>query len=135
VSYPDGGVQEGYIVEATALGKAEVNDMVDARGYLEPAVQRSNVTFSTGSQARRLLFQGTRCVGVEYAKDGKQETARPKREVVRLLGGDRVTQAAPVKRDDICLELFLAADVAAQPPAGGDGPQGPGWRHLAFLVD
>src|SRR5256885_2599737 len=56
------------------------------RGYLEPAAARPNVTLSTGSQATRLIFEGTRCVGVEYVKDGKAETARATAEVVVALG-------------------------------------------------
>lgn len=44
-------------------------------------------------------------------------------------------QVVMIKRDDIYLELFPAGAAEAGPALGGDGPQGPGWRHLAFLVD
>ena len=35
----------------------------------------------------------------------------------------------------VSLELFPAKEGAPVPPAGGDGPWYPGFRHLAFLVD
>ena len=33
------------------------------------------------------------------------------------------------------LELFPAKENAPVPPVGGAGPEYPGWRHLAFLVE
>jgi glyoxylase I family protein len=44
-------------------------------------------------------------------------------------------QVVMIKRDDLYLELFPAAEPAPAPPAGADGPVHPAWRHLAFLVD
>ena len=35
----------------------------------------------------------------------------------------------------LSLELFPAREERPVPPAGGDGPWHPGFRHLAFLVD
>jgi choline dehydrogenase len=57
------------------------------RAYLEPALARPNVTLSAGSYATRMLFEGTRCVGVEYVKDGQKHTARATREVLLCSGG------------------------------------------------
>jgi choline dehydrogenase len=55
--------------------------------YIEPILgKRKNFTLSTNSYATRLLFEGTRCVGVEYVQDGKKKTARATREVV-VAGG------------------------------------------------
>jgi len=38
------------------------------------------------SRATRLLFEGTRCVGVDYIRDGKTQTARATSEVVVSAG-------------------------------------------------
>jgi choline dehydrogenase len=54
--------------------------------YLDPAAGRSNLTVGYGSQATRLLFDGDRCTGVEYARNGGRETARATREVI-VCGG------------------------------------------------
>lgn len=57
------------------------------RAYLEPALKRPNVTLSPNSFVTRLLFEGTRCVGVEYIKDGQKQTARADHEVLLCAGG------------------------------------------------
>ena len=54
--------------------------------YIEPFLDRDNLTLSTGSMATRLLFEGNRCVGVEYVQDGETKTARATREVI-VCGG------------------------------------------------
>ncbi len=53
-----------------------------AVAYLLPAVERQNVTLSTNSQTSRLLFEGKRCVGVEYSINGDIKTARAKHEII-----------------------------------------------------
>ena len=40
-----------------------------------------------------------------------------------------------IRSGDLYLELFSAKEDAPGPPADGDGPWRPGWRHLAFRVD
>jgi len=54
--------------------------------YLRPALARPNLTMQVNSRATRLLFEGTRCVGVEYVRDGKLETARATSEVIVSCG-------------------------------------------------
>src|SRR5262249_27438960 len=54
--------------------------------YLEPAVQRPNVTLSTGSVGTRLLLSNGRCTGVEYLKNGRLHTAHAEHEVI-VCGG------------------------------------------------
>ncbi len=51
--------------------------------------------------------------------------------VLPVAGG----QIVMIKCGDFYIELFKAEGVAPVPPAGGDGPHFPGWRHLAFTVD
>ncbi|HRX70662.1 MAG TPA: GMC family oxidoreductase N-terminal domain-containing protein [Candidatus Competibacteraceae bacterium] len=55
-------------------------------GYLLPALARPNVTLSASSQATRLLFEGRRCVGVEYDQNGTLQTVRADREVLVCAG-------------------------------------------------
>jgi choline dehydrogenase len=49
--------------------------------YLEPVLDRRNVTLRTSAQATRLLFEGTRCVGVEYLSSAPPEPQTPGRSV------------------------------------------------------
>jgi choline dehydrogenase len=55
-------------------------------GYYQPAKDRANLTVLTESPATRLLFEGKRCVGVEYLREGRLETARADREVIVTAG-------------------------------------------------
>ena len=55
--------------------------------YLEPFLGvRQNLTLETGAQTTRLLFEGKRCVGVEYVQDGETKTARATGEVIVSTG-------------------------------------------------
>jgi glyoxylase I family protein len=51
---------------------------------------------------------------------------------VIALDGDQIVF---MKRGPIYLELFRASKDALAVPSGGTGPEYPGWRHLAFMVD
>ncbi|MSQ25278.1 MAG: glucose-methanol-choline oxidoreductase [Dehalococcoidia bacterium] len=57
-----------------------------ARAYLAPARWRRNLVVQTGALATRVLFEGSRAVGVEYVRGGKTVQARASREVV-VCGG------------------------------------------------
>ena len=46
-----------------------------AGAYIKPARRRRNLTVETHAHAQRLLFEGTRCVGVEYVQDGRLRRA------------------------------------------------------------
>jgi choline dehydrogenase len=56
-----------------------------ARAYLHPVMSRPNLTVHTLAFTTRILFEGTRAVGVEYTRAGRQHTVRAG-EVV-LCGG------------------------------------------------
>ena len=82
----------------------------DADAYLNPVLGRSNLTLSTNSQATRLLFDGKRCVGVEYSQQGEIKVAYANREVIvcsgaiespRLLLLSGIGQRAQLKEFDI----------------------------------
>jgi choline dehydrogenase len=53
-----------------------------AVAYLKPAAARANLTVTTSAHATRLLFEGHRCVGVAYVKDGLAQEAHARREVI-----------------------------------------------------
>jgi choline dehydrogenase len=53
-----------------------------ANAYLRPALKRPNLRLMTGVEARRIVFDGRRAVGVEIARGGRVETVRARREVV-----------------------------------------------------
>ena len=60
-----------------------------ARGYLHPAMSRSNLTVRTHAHATNLILEGKRVVGVRYLKGGRNGTpveVRANREVI-LSGG------------------------------------------------
>ena len=60
--------------------------MSTATGYLAPMVDDPRLTVWTRTPARRLEFDGTRCVGVEVMRDGVVEVVRAEREVVVCAG-------------------------------------------------
>ena len=53
-----------------------------ATAYLKPAIRRGRVEVVVRAQATRLVFEGTRCVGVEYRHRGETKIARATREVI-----------------------------------------------------
>jgi choline dehydrogenase-like flavoprotein len=57
-----------------------------AVAYLHPAVARGNVDVMTDTRAYRILFEGTRSVGVEVMRNGALEQIRAEREVVLSAG-------------------------------------------------
>jgi choline dehydrogenase/4-pyridoxate dehydrogenase len=54
--------------------------------YLKPALQRRNLTVRVGALATRVLWEGSKAVGVEYLSDGALTSVRAEREVL-LCGG------------------------------------------------
>lgn len=80
----NGATQEGF-------GRYQVTQRTGrrwstARGYLRPARKRPNLTVETGAFARRVIFEGHRAVGVEYAVGDDVRVARPRVEVILALG-------------------------------------------------
>jgi glyoxylase I family protein len=45
------------------------------------------------------------------------------------------SQVVFLKMGNMYLELFQSSEELPVPTAGGSGPEYPGWRHLAFMVD
>ena len=63
-----------------------------ANAYLKPARKRRNLTVAVDALATRVLTQGTRATGVEYAQNGQVVRAEAKREVVLCLGAFNTPQ-------------------------------------------
>ena len=57
-----------------------------ARGFLRPAMKRSNVSVETRAHTTRILFEDSRAVGVEYLKKGKLYEIRVNKEVILSAG-------------------------------------------------
>ena len=57
-----------------------------ANAFLRPALGRRNLELRTKAFARRIVFEGTRAVGVEYSRRGATHQVRARREVI-LSGG------------------------------------------------
>lgn len=54
--------------------------------FLDPALARPNLSLRTDAQATRLLFAGTRCIGVEYSHGGQIKSVYANREVIVCSG-------------------------------------------------
>jgi choline dehydrogenase len=57
-----------------------------AEAFVRPVLDRPNLTLLLRAAARRLLFEGNRCVGVEYVQDGKVHQEHAAHEVI-VCGG------------------------------------------------
>ena len=57
-----------------------------ANAFLHPALKRKTLKLRTKALATRIVFEGTRAVGVEYTRRGKTHQVRARREVI-LSGG------------------------------------------------
>jgi 4-pyridoxate dehydrogenase len=80
----NGKEQEGF-----GVGQWTIRDgrrCSAAVAFLRPAMRRPNLTVETGALAARVMLEGTRAVGVEYARSGRVRQARAAREVL-LAGG------------------------------------------------
>ena len=57
-----------------------------AKAFLRPVLRRSNLTLVTGAWARRILFEGRRCTGVELMDVTGRRVVRASREVILAAG-------------------------------------------------
>lgn len=80
----NGPIQEGAgVYQTTILNNRRCSAVV---GYLRPAMKRPNLKVIIGNQVLRLLFEGRRAVGVEYAIGGAVQQVRAGSEVVVTAG-------------------------------------------------
>ena len=57
-----------------------------ARAFLKPVLSRPNLRLETGVLVERLVFEGKRCVGVQFRQGGRVVEARAKGEVILSAG-------------------------------------------------
>jgi choline dehydrogenase-like flavoprotein len=77
--------------EQTGLGVYQVTQKNGerwsaARAYIEPNLSRPNLKVVTGAQARKILFDAKRAIGVEFDREGKPVSVRARREVILSSG-------------------------------------------------
>lgn len=92
--------------------------------YLRPAMQRPNLTVMTGAETERLVLEGTRCVGVEYRRDGRLNTARADGEVILsagVIGSPRALMLSGIGREEDLKRLGI--DPAVNLPGVGQNLQ------------
>lgn len=70
-----------------------------AKAYLYPARKRANLTVVQHALATRILFEGTRAVGIEYEQGGTLHQVRASREV--LLSGGSINSVQLLKLSGI----------------------------------
>ena len=80
----NGDTQEGF-------GLYQVNQKDGIRhsvamAYLQPALERENLTVVTGAYVQHLIFKGTQCTGVVYHQDGEVYTVLAEREIILCAG-------------------------------------------------
>ncbi len=97
-AFIEAGKQAGYPFTADMNGYQQEGfgrmDMTIHRGrrwsaataYLKPAMKRPNLSVKTGALTTRIVFEGQRATGVEYAMGRTVSVARAEREVI-LSGG------------------------------------------------
>ena len=80
----NGAVQEGVGYGQSNLRRGFRHST--ARAYLGSAWRRRNLKVSTECIVNRIVFDGTRAIGVEYVRDGRVEQARASKEVIISAG-------------------------------------------------
>ena len=80
----NGAEQEGFGRLQMSIHKGRRQS--GATAYLRPALQRPNLKVEVKAQATRVLFEGSKAVGVLYLQDGQVKEARAEGEVI-LAGG------------------------------------------------
>jgi choline dehydrogenase len=76
----NGATQEG--VGIYQINAKDGRRMSASRAFLRPAMKRPNVRVETNALATKILFEGSRAVGVEYEQRGRKHSVRAGREVI-----------------------------------------------------
>ena len=91
-----------------------------ANAYYHPVRHRSNLTLIRKARVLRVVFEGTRAVGVAYRQGGRERIIRARREVVLCagsIGSPQLLQVSGV--GDAALLQGLGIPVVAELPAVG----------------
>ncbi|WP_438766854.1 choline dehydrogenase [Kushneria sp. TE3] len=102
-----------------------------ARGYLDIARHRPNLTIETHAVTDRILVEGKRATGVTYARRGKNQQVRARREVLLCAGAiasPAILQRSGVGDPDWLNEMHI--DVVHELPGVGKNLQ----DHLEMYI-
>ena len=114
----NGEQQEGFgAMEMTVFGGRRWSS---ANAYLKSALKRPNVSKLSGALVRRVLFEGTRAVGVEYEQGGGIFQVHANREVVLAAGSinsPKILQVSGVGNAAMLKDLGITP-VADRPGVG-----------------
>lgn len=81
---PNGEGAEGFCQTQVTQRRGARWSCADA--YLKPASRRRNLTLVTEATAGRVVFEGTRAIGVEFDRRGARQVVRARHEVVLCCG-------------------------------------------------
>lgn len=84
IEEPNQAMPEGFCESLVTQRRGARWSCADA--YLKPALRRQNLTLLTEASATRVLFEGSRAVGVEFVHAGRRRVIRARREVVLCAG-------------------------------------------------
>jgi choline dehydrogenase len=102
-----------------------------ADAYLRPVRTRAELDIRTGAHATRVLFDGTRAIGVEYLVDGRRRTVGARREVILSGGSINTPQLLMLSGiGDAARLKALGIDVVAHSPEVGQNLR----DHLVSLL-
>jgi choline dehydrogenase len=125
----------------TGVGYFEVNQKRGIRwnaskAYLRPALVRPNLTVLTGVQVERLTFDGRRCTGVAYRRDGLECQARARGEVLVSAGAVNSPQLLELSGVGNAARLArLGIDVVADLRGVGENLQDHLQLRMAYRVE
>lgn len=80
----NGAVQEGISYTQRTIHQGR--RVSSARAFLRPALKRPNIELRTKAHATKIVFDGKRAIGIQYARGGKTVEIRARREII-LSGG------------------------------------------------
>jgi choline dehydrogenase len=115
----NGDDQEGIAKTQTTIRRGR--RMSTAFCYLRPAQRRPNLHVITEALTHRLLFEGRRCIGVAYERDGRLQEARTSGEVVLCagaIGSPHILELSGIGRPDVLQAHGIA--VRHELPAVGE---------------
>ena len=119
----NGHRQEGFAAFDTNRYKGR--RLSAAGAYLHPVKRRSNLDIATRALSTRVLFEGTRAIGVEYIKGGQARTAHGD-EIVVSGGAINTPQLLQLSGLGNAAELStLGIDAVVDLPGVGENMQDP----------
>src|SRR5207248_9822932 len=118
----------GAQTEGAGLWQVTIKDGVrvsSASAYLRPVRGRPNLEVQLQAQATKVLFAGSRAVGVEYLEGGARRQANARSEVLLAAGAVNLPQLLELSRVcDGAVRRRSNIPVSAGSPAVGRAPQG-----------